>query len=112
MRPRTRQGRRAFTLIEMLVTLTIIMVAAAIVIPRLRDDSQFRLIAASQLMASDIELAQIMTITNPQDPTLVRFNPSAGEYWLAAASAPDDPIDRGALIEIPSRTVRRPRTRC
>ena len=77
-----------------MVTLTVIVVVAALVVPSLQDNSRLRLIGASRLLASDIELAQLMTIANPQDPTVVRFQTGTGEYWLASASAPDDPIDR------------------
>ena len=49
------------------------------------------------MLASDIELAQMMTIANPQDATVVHFQNGTGEYWLASASAPDDPIDRAGI---------------
>ena len=49
------------------------------------------------MLASDIELAQMMTIANPQDPIVLRVQHGTGEYWLASASAPDDPIDRAGI---------------
>jgi hypothetical protein len=63
----------------------------------LQDDTRLRLIGASRMLASDIELAQMMTIANPQDATVVRIQNGTGEYWLASASAPDDPIDRAGV---------------
>jgi prepilin-type N-terminal cleavage/methylation domain-containing protein len=95
-RQRTR-SRRGFTLIDLMVTLTVIVIVAALVVPRLQDDTRLRLIGASRMVASDIELAQLMTIANPQDATVVRFQNGTGEYWLASASAPDDPIDRAGV---------------
>jgi len=95
-RQRTR-STRGFTLIDLMVTLTVIVVMAALVVPRLQDDARLRLIGASRMLASDIELAQMMTIANPQDATVVRFQNGTGEYWLASASAPDDPIDRAGI---------------
>jgi Tfp pilus assembly protein FimT len=95
-----RQGtrsRRSFTLIDLMVTLTVIVVMAALVVPRFQDDARLRLIGASRMLASDIELAQMMTIANPQDATVVRVQNSTGEYWLASASTPDDPIDRAGI---------------
>ena len=77
-----------------MVTLTVIVVVAALVVPNLQDDTRLRLIGASRMLASDIELAQLMTIANPEDPTVLRLQSGTGEYWLARASAPDDPIDR------------------
>ncbi len=95
-RGRTR-ARRGFTLIELMVTITVIVVVAALVVPRLQDDTRLRLIGASRLLASDIELAQLMTIANPVEPTVVRFGAGTGEYWLASAATPDDPIDRSGV---------------
>ncbi|MHC4564080.1 MAG: hypothetical protein ACYS8X_15085 [Planctomycetota bacterium] len=46
------------------------------------------------MRASDIELAQLMTIANPEEPTVVRLQSGTGEYWLASAAAPEVPIDR------------------
>jgi Tfp pilus assembly protein FimT len=91
------RSRRSFTLIDLLVTITVIVVVASLVVPNLRDDARLRLIAASRILASDIELAQMMTIANPEDPTVVRFQSGAGEYWLASALAPNNPIDRDGV---------------
>jgi prepilin-type N-terminal cleavage/methylation domain-containing protein len=95
-RLRTR-SRRGFTLIDLMVTITVIVVVAALVVPRFQDDTRLRLIGASRMLASDIELAQLMTIANPEDPTVVRFQSGAGEYWLASAATPDVPIDRAGV---------------
>jgi len=95
-RQRTR-SRRGFTLIDLMVTITVIVVMAALVVPRLKDDARLRLIGASRMLASDIELAQLMTIANPEDPTVLRIQAGTGEYWLAPASTPDDPIDRSGV---------------
>ena len=85
--------RLCFTLIEMLVTITIIVVAASLVIPQLRDDSRLRLIAASQVLASDIEMAQVMSMSSPDKAVVVRFDPGNDKkYWLAYASDPTTPI--------------------
>jgi prepilin-type N-terminal cleavage/methylation domain-containing protein len=97
MRRQRTRARSGFTLIDLLVTITIIAVLSAMVIPRLQDDARLRLIGASRMIASDIELAQLMTIANPEDPTVVRFQTGTGEYWLASAATPDDPIDRAGV---------------
>jgi type II secretory pathway pseudopilin PulG len=94
MRPARPRNRRSFTLIDLLVTLTVLVVLAGLILPRIQDDTRLRLIGASRQLASDIELAQLMTLANPAEPTVVRFRAGTGEYWLAPASAPDDPIDR------------------
>ena len=94
MKSPVQSNRNGFTLMEMLVTITIIAVAATVVAPALQDDGRLRLMAASSVLSSDIELAQVMTISYPNEPVVVRFDPSSRKYWLAYASAPDTPITR------------------
>jgi prepilin-type N-terminal cleavage/methylation domain-containing protein len=86
--------RRAFTLLEVLVTITIIAVIAVMVAPSFSDDTRLRLMAASAIVGSDIEFAQIMTISEPDDPIVVRFDTDQDRYWLAYASDPETPMTR------------------
>ena len=93
----------AFTLIEMLITLTVMATIAAVVAPMLSDDSRLRVMAASSIICSDIELAQVMTIAHPDQPVVVRFDPDNGCYWLAYAATPDTPLlraDNGESYEV------------
>jgi len=92
--PPTSTSRRAFTLLEMLIVITIIATIAALVIPSFNDDSRLRLMAASSVITSDIELAQVMTISQPDQPMVVRFEPDHHRYHLARASDPATPINR------------------
>jgi len=86
--------RKGFTLLEVLITITIIAVIAVMVAPSFSDDTRLRLMAASAVLSSDIELAQVMTISQPDEPVVVVFDPDQDRYWLAYASAPDVPITR------------------
>lgn len=86
--------RRGFTLLEMLVTISIIAVAAVLVAPAFNDDARLRLTAASSVLSSDIELAQVMNISYPASPVIVRFEPENQRYWLAYADTPDTPLTR------------------
>jgi hypothetical protein len=78
----------------MLITITIIATIAMIVAPTLTDDTKLRLMAGSGVLISDIELAQVMTISHPDDPVVVRFDPGNDQYWLAYADTPDTPMAR------------------
>lgn len=84
--------RRAVTLIDLMVTITIILVAASILLPEFSNDSRLRLMGAARMLTSDIEMAQVMTISNPQRPTIVRFDGTNAKYWLAYADTPETPI--------------------
>jgi prepilin-type N-terminal cleavage/methylation domain-containing protein len=85
---------RAFTLLEMLITITILAVIAVAVTPLFSDDNRLRLIAASSVISSDIELAQVMTISYPDQPVMVRFDAGKQMYWLAYDWDPETPIVR------------------
>ena len=91
--------RGGFTLIEMLVTITIIAVVAAIVAPVFSDDDRLHAMAAASVLSSDIELAQVMTISYPQDPVVVRFDAPNRTYWLAYAATPETPLSREDTAE-------------
>ncbi len=101
-RSRRRHDRQTggFTLIDLMVTLTIIAVMATVLLPRMDDGGRLRLMAGARLLASDIEMAQIMTISNPADPIVVKFEPTLGTYWLAPASDPDTPILRPGATQV------------
>jgi|SoiMetStandDraft_5_1073268.scaffolds.fasta_scaffold31755_2 prepilin-type N-terminal cleavage/methylation domain-containing protein len=93
--PLTRCRRRgAFTLIEVLVALTLVAAIAAVVAPMFSDDSRLRVMAASGIIRSDIELAQVMTISHPDNPVVVCFDPDNATYWLAYATDPTTPLPR------------------
>lgn len=85
---------RGFTFIELMVTITIVAILTMMVLPAWRDNDRASIMAASQILISDIETAQVMTIAVPEDPICVRFDTSNNKYWLAPADDPDNPIVR------------------
>ena len=72
---------------------SIMTIAVMMVLPAFRDTERLRLIAAVDLMTSDIELAQVMSITAPSERVVVRFD-GDDTYWLALASSPGTPMPR------------------
>jgi prepilin-type N-terminal cleavage/methylation domain-containing protein len=91
---RANSRRRGFSLLEVLMTMTIIAMVAVIILPEVSDDARLRIMAASAILTSDIEYAQVCTITYPDDPVVVRFDNDGLTYWLAPAATPDVPIAR------------------
>lgn len=89
-----RSQARGFTLMEMIMTTTIVVVAAFLIVPRFGDERRARLIAASRMLESDLEYAQVLSITNPATPVIVRFDNDTNRYWLAFADNPETPIGR------------------
>jgi prepilin-type N-terminal cleavage/methylation domain-containing protein len=94
MRIATRPARRGFTLFEILVTIAVIGIVAAVILPGIGDDRALRLSALSTVLISDIEYAQAATIANPETPIVVQFSPANNMYWLATAAVPNFPISR------------------
>lgn len=86
--------RRGFTLIDLMVAVTILVVAAVMVLPEISDHSRMRLMAAARVLTSDLELAQVMTISDPSKPVVVCFIPGEARYFLAYAETPTVPIKR------------------
>lgn len=95
MRPTRLQ--HAFTLVELMIAVAILAVAVGLIIPSLGPNDRSRLLAAANLIASEIELAQSLSIATPEDRAVVKFDlaaPAGVTWWIAPASAPDTPIMR------------------
>jgi len=85
---------RAFTLLELLIVIAIVAMTAALALPSLTNDSRLRVMAAADLMSSDIEFAQAMSVGDPANPMAVRLDPDSDTYWVALAAEPETPITR------------------
>jgi len=92
---RRRDGsNRAFTLLEVLVCVSIIAVVAFATIPMMTDDSRLRLSAAADILESDIEFAQVLVMADPANPVVLRIDPDEQAWWIAPVHDPDRPILR------------------
>jgi prepilin-type N-terminal cleavage/methylation domain-containing protein len=60
----TSRSSGGFTLIEVLLTVVILAIIAAAIIPQLSSDLPERLDAAAQVVASDLELARSLAVAN------------------------------------------------
>ena len=77
-----------------MITLTVIASLVVLVTPMLRSDQRLRVMAAATILTSDIELAQTMTISEPEKPVSVVFNKMNNSYWLAYSETIGTPISR------------------
>lgn len=89
-----RRPRRGVLLIDLAITLALIGIIVIAVIPTVRPEEHVKLIAASSILASDLEYAQSASLATPGDPIVVRFDVDNARYWLALQSDPDTPVMR------------------
>lgn len=90
----TEAARRGLTLLDVMLTVAILAIIAAVAAPSLRPNDSLKLISAATILTADLEFAQSATLEDPSDPTLVRVDIEEERYWLAKASAPETPITR------------------
>lgn len=89
----SRNHRRpAFTLVELLIVVLLMSIAATIAAPLLTQTGATRLQAASRLLIADLGFAQIESIAHAADPCVVTFNTSTSTYTIARKSTPGTPI--------------------
>ena len=77
----TKAARRALTLIEMLLTIAVLGIIAAAIIPSLSGDIPSRLSAAAQIVGSDLEYARALAVSN-NSKYQITFNTSDDFYYL------------------------------
>src|SRR5438477_11555363 len=91
--------RRGFTLVELMMVILVVSIIASLALPALSDTNTARLQAAAAVLASDIETAQGLSISNPQAKYTVRFDPGVNRWWVALTTTPDTPIVRSDTHE-------------
>ena len=99
----TVRPQRGFTLLEILAVVVILAIVAAMAVPMLGQTRRARLTAAAELLAADLNFAQLESIAHSDDPRLVVFDTVNHAYYIAALSAPDAPITN-PVGKIPYRT--------
>ncbi len=88
----TTTRNRAFTLVEILITVAIMAVIVAVAVPALSSNDGARLHGALNMVASDIEYAQSVALADPNDPGVFKASADGTSYWVATSSDPDAPV--------------------
>jgi prepilin-type N-terminal cleavage/methylation domain-containing protein len=97
----------AYTLVELLITITIIAIVAGIVITRFEPSFYDQLRGTAQVVVSDLAIARSLAVANNSQYE-INFDPAGGRYWLEHSGsvaaldtlpespyrAPDDPPTR------------------
>jgi prepilin-type N-terminal cleavage/methylation domain-containing protein len=79
---------RGLTLIEIMVTLTCMAIAMAIVMPALGDRSADQLRGAAQMLIADLEYAQSESMSHGDDPRVLVVESDKAGYHIGTKSAP------------------------
>jgi len=82
--PHPLNRRRGYTLVELLIVMAILGLAAAMVVPAMIRPGQFTIQAAARMVIADILYAQSEAIAHQQDRKLI-FNETANRYHLTDA---------------------------
>jgi len=87
VKTRNNKSSAAFTLVELLVVLVILAIAAAIIVPSVRGLGDLAATSAARTIATDLQYAQNASITF-QLPVTVSFDVSGETYTLSNESGP------------------------
>lgn len=85
-------SRAGWTLIEILVVVTILAIAAGIVIPNVVNTKDMQAVSAARIIASDLQFAQNTAITT-QATVAVVFTPEGATYKLATDDNQSTPLN-------------------
>lgn len=89
MRKYTRAG---FTLVELMISIAVFAIIAALAVPLAGDSDAMRLSAAERLLRSDLEHTQILAITHPQEEYMLVIQNDGTGWHIALSSDPDTPV--------------------
>lgn len=91
--------RRGYTLLELMVVLVLMGIAAALVVPNVRGSESIRIQTAVRAIASDIMYAQSDALAY-QARRAVVFDPASNTYWIAEVSGDELDFDTQAMYKI------------
>jgi prepilin-type N-terminal cleavage/methylation domain-containing protein len=90
----------AFTLIELMIVIVIIGIAAAIAVPMISSAASFQIRSAANMVAADLEYAKSLAIGTGQNYSVV-FDAANNRYWIVAGTggtvdtAIEHPVKKG-----------------
>lgn len=90
---------RGYTLLELMVVLVLMGIAAALVVPNVRGSEGIRIQTAVRAIASDIMFAQSDALAY-QARRAVVFDPDTNTYWIAEVTTDELDFDTDAMYKI------------
>jgi prepilin-type N-terminal cleavage/methylation domain-containing protein len=87
-------NRRGLTLVELLMTITVLGMVASMVLPLLGDGAAGRIGVASILLRDDLEQARFRTVANPERPLAVVVADDGAGWMVVDPAMPGTPATR------------------
>tara|TARA_B100001059_G_scaffold197620_1_gene203142 strand:+ start:475 stop:1011 length:537 start_codon:yes stop_codon:yes gene_type:complete len=84
--------RRAFTLVELMVVVAILMTMAMFTIPMIQDGRSSGVNAAAGILQSDLERAQVMAMSHPDKRVGLQIDADGGGWSIVDADFPSTPL--------------------
>ena len=85
-----------FTLVEMMIVVLVLAIAAALAVPMMGNTAPNKLKGAASMLAADLAYAQVESIAHGDDTRLLVFDNPSDTYHIAAASdTARDALHRG-----------------
>ena len=97
----SRTADKGFTLVEIILVVTIIGIISLLAIPMLSSAGDFQLRAAANIIASDLEYAKSLAISQQENFSIV-FNASTETYVMkdSDGAVVADPVRAGSTISV------------
>lgn len=86
--------RRGVTLVELMVTVTVLAIVAAVILPLVDDGSGGRIAAATILLRDDLEQARYRTVANPGEPRALLIDQDNRGWRVINPEYPSIPVQR------------------
>ena len=89
---RAKNRARAFTLVELIIVVAVLAIAAGLAVPMFSQTSAEKLRAAANVLAADLAFTKVESIAHGDDLRVIVFNSTDDQYHIAAASDDATPI--------------------
>lgn len=90
---RVRSHPAGFTLVELIIVVLVMAIAAALAVPMMGNTAVNKLKGAASMLAADLAYAQVESIAHGDDRRLLIFDNPSDTYHIAAASDVATPIN-------------------